>query len=1433
MRAEEPLKRASVVPTSLTGAARGCAGTLMAAHGDGRVGNSGGLVDFRILGPLEISADGDAVEVRGIKQRSLLALLLIHAGRVVSMDRVIDALWGDDVPATAENAVQVYVSGLRRAFRTAEPGTGAVLVTRRPGYVLRVDNESIDARRFERRAADGGRALRAGDHVSAATTLREALAMWRGEALEEFTYEGFARAEIDRLDELRIAAMEDRIEADLALGRHGEVLAEIESLLPRWPLRERLREEQILALYRMGRQTEALEAYRAIRQTLADELGIDPGPPLRRLESAILQHDPSLELGDAVAVAARPGTMTDQAAGAPTDAPAAAELEPPAEPPLRLGDERKRVSVLLCELVDTTHDADEAEPDDAWEWIRAYRALVRDEITKYGGAVEILAGHGIQGLFGVPASHDNDPERAVRAALRIVDAIQDLNESTPQLSLAVRMGVATGVVLVSGSPLPGEGRVIGTAVTNAARLQSVAAPGSVVVDHVTHAATRDRFEYEYADAGRSVPRTATAAPAGPYRAIRASARLGVDRTGDYPTAFVGRMAELSLLQAAFGRSLRGGGLQLIAIAGEAGIGKSRLVWELFRYVDGLPDPLVKWRRGRCLPYGDGIAFWALGEVVKAEAGIFETDDVAVAETKLHRMLQHAADRDWLYRRLLPLIGLSGDGGVEREEQFAAWRRSLELLAADGPAVLVFEDLHWADDAMLAFLEDLIERAERVPLVVVATTRLELFERLPSWAGSAQNAIRINLGPLNDEEAASLVSGLLREAGEPQEAARRIIDLSGGNPLYAEEYVRLLRDRSATEGEHVPAGASGVPADLPATISALIAARLDTLTPGRKQLLADAAVVGEVFWSGALAFMARIPRTSAEDAMRELSRRELVQRTPTSSMSGEAEYRFRHALIRDVAYDQIPRAPRADRHLAVAAWVESVASGRVEDLAEILASHYGEALSLLRTLRDGRADEVQVSALRYLMLAGERAMGLDVGQAEDHYRRAGDLADRDPAARADILAHLAQLAQLAHADLAESARLCREAIEALNAVGQTDRAADLQIRLAVVIDNQGDREGSIALIDDVIERLEAKDPTPALARAYAERAYPLWCASTDEAIEWADRALALAEELGLPEIRATALGFRGATLADVGLVQGLRDQREALEVSLEANLTSKIYTNYANLLMGTSREDPSEALELAEKGLQFARSRGLVEGETMIRVVTLEALFEAGRWQDVLTESEAVRASTIEQGDRWGLMSATFPLTWVLSLSGRASEAMQLIESLRIEEHEIDWALCFAGPRCTALREAGDIDGAAQVLIDAIENREGAGRPLHQAPILWEAEALGRADLLRRCKDLCRGDMALYRNQRLTIDAFLAEHEGRFEEAARLYEEAQSAWGDFQSPFDRARAFLGLSRCQAGLGDPRARASLRDARALFTSLGAAPFVDCADSVLAAT
>jgi predicted ATPase len=373
----------------------------------------------------------------------------------------------------------------------------------------------------------------------------------------------------------------------------------------------------------------------------------------------------------------------------------------------------------------------------------------------------------------------------------------------------------------------------------------------VAVGLATFEATGLVFDYEELE---SAALKGKAEPVRVFHAKAPRARFGTDLTRTHDSPFVGREIDLAILKGVFDKTVAASSVQLVTVVGEPGLGKSRIVAELGGYVDARPD-LVTWRQGRCLPYGEGITFWALGEILKAHTGILESDPPDVARTKLDRVLPEGSEREWFRQRLLPLLGIGATSSAEREELFTAWRRFLEQVADERPTVLVFEDLHWADEAMLAFLEHLADLAEGVPLLLVATARPELYERHPEYATGLRNATPINLAPLSQEETARLVSALLDATVLPVEVQRPILDRADGNPLYAEEFVRLLKDRDLL----VRAGASwelkdGAEVPFPDSVHALIAARLDTLEPEAKSLLADAAVIGKVFWAGGVAQM---------------------------------------------------------------------------------------------------------------------------------------------------------------------------------------------------------------------------------------------------------------------------------------------------------------------------------------------------------------------------------------------------------------------------------------------------------------------------------------------------------------------------------------------------------------------------------------------------
>ena len=501
--------------------------------------------------------------------------------------------------------------------------------------------------------------------------------------------------------------------------------------------------------------------------------------------------------------------------------------------PTRSGaEERKVVSVLFCDLVGFTAASEHADPEDVDKMLSAYAEMARSRIEAHGGVVEKFIGDAVVGVFGVPAAHEDDPERAVRAGLRIVEDAEEL-EAVGGAPLRLRVGVNTGETLVrlGASAGLGERLLSGDAINTASRLQSVAPEMGVAVGISTYEATSVVFEYEELE-----PATlkGKAEPVRVFLAKSARARFGTDLTRRHDSPFIGREIDLALLKGVFDKAVASESVQLVTVVGEPGLGKSRLVAELFAYIDGRPD-FTTWRQGRCLPYGEGITFWALGEILKAHSGILESDPPSVAQEKLDAVLPEGEERAWFRQRLLPLLGIEATSSAEREELFTAWRRFLEGVAEERPTVLVFEDLHWADEAMLAFLEHLADLAEGVPLLIVGTARPELYEQHPDYGARLRNVTMINLAPLSQVETARLVSALLDATVLPVELQQPILERAGGNPLYAEEFVRLLRDRDLLER----AGPSwqlkaGAEVPFPESVQALIAARLDTLEARRSR-----------------------------------------------------------------------------------------------------------------------------------------------------------------------------------------------------------------------------------------------------------------------------------------------------------------------------------------------------------------------------------------------------------------------------------------------------------------------------------------------------------------------------------------------------------------------------------------------------------------------
>jgi class 3 adenylate cyclase len=563
---------------------------------------------------------------------------------------------------------------------------------------------------------------------------------------------------------------------------------------------------------------------------------------------------------------------------------AALTAEPPRE-------ERKVVSVLFADLVGFTPRAEQLDPEDVRALLGPYWQRLRSELERYGGTVEKFIGDAVMALFGAPVAHEDDAERAVRAALSIRDWVREEDD------LQVRIAVTTGeaLVLLGARPAEGEGMAAGDVVNTAARLQTAAPVNGVLVGETTYRATRGTIDYVEHE---PVVAKGKSEPIRVWEAVEARSRFGSDVEQRSLVPLVGRARELATLVAALARARREREPQLVTLVGVPGIGKSRLVAELF---DSLRGPeLVFWRQGRALPYGEGVSFWALAEMVKAQAGIRENDSAEQAQDKLRTSVEAlvaAEERDWVLEHLLPLVGV--DAAAPRYgESFPAWRRYLEGLAEQHPLVLVFEDLHWADDGLLDFVDHLVEWSSGVPVLVLATARPELLDRRPGWGGGKLNAATLALTPLADEDAARIIHAVLDHAVLPAETQHALLERAGGNPLYAEQFARLYLERGS---------ADDLP--LPETIQGIVAARLDGLTAEEKRLVQDAAVLGKVFWAGAGAALSGLGDETVAASLHALERKGLVRRERRSSVTGDTEFAFRHVLVRDVAYGQIPRRAR--------------------------------------------------------------------------------------------------------------------------------------------------------------------------------------------------------------------------------------------------------------------------------------------------------------------------------------------------------------------------------------------------------------------------------------------------------------------------------------------------------------------------------------------
>jgi class 3 adenylate cyclase/tetratricopeptide (TPR) repeat protein len=1112
-------------------------------------------------------------------------------------------------------------------------------------------------------------------------------------------------------------------------------------------------------------------------------------------------------------------------------APLTAAAQAPAE-------ERRLVTVLFCDLVGFTARSDQADPEDVGALLRPYHARQRAEIERLGGTLDKFIGDGVMAVFGAPVAHEDDPERAVRCALGMLAAIEELNQDAT-LDLAVRIGVTTGEALVRQGPSRQTEGVVGDVVNTASRLQGVAPVGGVVVGEVTFRATRRLFDYQELDPVRVKGK---ADPVPVWRLLGARSRTGLEAVRRTGAPFVGRRGELALLKGLFEGTVAERTVRLVTVVGEPGVGKSRFVAELAAHVDDRPE-LVIWRQGRCLPYGDGITFWALGEIVKAETAILESDPPAQVRAKLQAavatLVADPSEGEWLRARLAPLLGIADPDAVkpERAELFAAWRRFVEAIAASHPLVLVVEDLHWADPAMLEFLQHLVERSSGLPLLIVATARPELLERSPAWAETGPAATLLRLGALSDLDTALLVAALVGRSVLPVGVQALLLERAGGNPLYAEEFARLLADQGLVGGNQAE-GQDGnrvtaIPEiPVPETVQGLIAARLDALAPEVRAMVQDAAVVGRVFWPGAVAAMNGSGPEGVEVGLAELERKQLVQQARTSSVQHQDEYVFWHALVRDVAYAQIPRAGRARRHQAVAEWVEQVAGERVGDLAEVVAHHYGQALTYARAAREpqDRIDALIEPTRRFLVLAGDRTINLDLDRARAYYRQAVELGQPKDPERPHLLVRTGRVA-FQSGDYPEAVAVYEEAIADLRRQGDTQVLGATLGRLATVYWNQGDTRRANAVLSEAIEILEREPPGAELASAYVRMAADrVVSGHAGEALEWADKALALADDLGgLPRIRPRALDARGTARCDLGDFGGMDDLRAGLALGLELGSgydTAVLYNNLAEPVWLV--EGPEAALAVCEDGVDFAERRGQSEAAMWLRASTLGPLLDLGRWDEAVALADEAIAWDLAHGGDYLAIGCRRSLTLILAWRGDLIAARDLSHRVLPRAREIDdlQQLVPALVNAALVAQAtGDRPAALSLVTEAAQltaDRAGGRRFLgqHVADMVRVAAAPAPA-LARDLIAAAQPSATRYRLSATTAQAVLAESAGELERAAELFSEAAEGWGSYRQALEHALALLGQGRCLVGMGGNDGEHVLRVAHERLKALGARP------------
>ncbi len=1082
---------------------------------------------------------------------------------------------------------------------------------------------------------------------------------------------------------------------------------------------------------------------------------------------------------------------------------------------------RKIVSVLFADVVGFTEHTERSDPEDVRARLTFFHRQMREDVERHGGRIEKLIGDGVFAVFGAPIAHEDDPERAVRSALRAQESIVGLNERHPDLGLRVRMSVTTGEAIVQlDTSTPDREGVIGDVVNTASRLEAVAEPGSIVVDQRTRAATSSTIDYAPLP---PVSLKGKSEPVQIWRAVAARARFGVAVGDAEPTQFVGRERELGLLVDALDRTIERSASQLVTITGEPGVGKSRMLRELMGVVDERPD-LLWWRQGRCLPYGDQTTFSALDELVKAQAGILESEPARIAGEKLRvavdALISDEADRSWVTSTLEPLIGIGGGAGGGADELVPGWRRFFGAMAQQRPLVIVIEDLHWAEPAMIEFLGELAGWAFDLPILLVCTARPELYADHPDWGGGHRNGVTIGLDPLADDDVARLLADLLPKRLVDAELRQTLLERCGGNPLYAIEYARLVGEG----GELAP----------PDSVQALIASRLDLLPAGARAIAQTASVVGRVFWSKALAFAMSVPATAVAAGIRELVDRDLVWPVRAPSMTGQEEYSFRHILVRDVAYGQIPRADRATLHEEIARWIEAIVADN-DDVVGILAHHYDRALELRDSLGEARPD-LRSQALRFTIAAAERAVRLDVRSAIELYRRAAELTTEE-IRRAEIFADVAVL-EMDMAMMDDAHAHYDDATEIFGRLGMTARKAQSDSNRAKAFWIQGDKRSSDEQHQRAIQAIEGLDDGPEVAFVLRQYADSLFLAGNWEAAaEVGERALAVSRTFSSPSDVGMALRTLGGALASgPDQARGVEMCREAYRIGQDlGDITFPYHANNLHALLQVM-EGPEAAITVIEPAVAFLERRGQEATLDFTRSSRVESLGWLGRWDEAESELTDIIDRDLARGGTQIVTMARMQLMLILVYRSRYAEAYDMLSPTMDRAREIQdpqVLLPSLSAAIPAAARAGHVD-EARTLIGELE----ALAFDRSASTLLAMALLPGVDLMAELDGPALERMVATAERRFptanhSLDACLGvidQAHGRHRDAVDRLSGAAVGFERLNARVQEHQCRILEARSRLQLGEKDAVAQLLEtAGAFFTPIGGRYFVDAIESI----